>query len=59
MQDGLSDHELLLEIRKYVKEHASDHLDITDELGKRPTRSELYTGIGLLAALIFGVARIL
>ncbi len=49
---GLSQRELLLEVRNDIKE-------IKQGQGKRPTRTELYGTIGAVVAVIIGINTLL
>lgn len=53
--EGLSTHEMVLEIRADLKQHIKDsqttELHITRELGSRPTRSEVIKWAGGLSGL--------
>jgi len=48
---GLSQRELLLELRQDVKELRQHRLTEIDDLGRRPTRGEIYSALGAVSLL--------
>jgi len=55
---GLSQRELLLELRRDVKDIKDERTVEAHELGKRPTRTEIYSALGGAAVLMGLLSRI-
>ena len=56
---GLSQRELLLEVRQDIKDIRDDRIRETAEIGKRPTRPEIYSAIGTMSVLMVMLSRFL
>lgn len=64
--NGLTDHELLLEIRdkldKHIEKDNETHAELEREVYERPTRKEILAflgGAGVLSGIIFGFVHLI
>ncbi len=54
---GLSQREILLEVRQDIKEIKEERIEEATQLGKRPTRPEIYGAISAMTVMMALAAR--